>query len=656
MAGKTFTVPTIYTAIDKYTGPVVAMAGVTDKFASRTEKALGASNKLFNALTPSLSASTKQLLSFASAAAVGGGVIAAGKFGVESLMAYEDELQNLKALTGASGKDFDIFKNSINDVAHATKKSGVEVAQAFTAIANNQPELLKDAKALAAVTQSSILLAKASKMELQPAGEALTQILNQYGKGAMDAARTVDILAAGSVAGSSEIRDTAAAIQQFGTVAANAGVKIDESVALVEMASKFEKGSEAGSKLRNILITMSAIKVQDPKALKDLHRLGVNMSVVADKSLPLNMRLLEMAKISKDNAALFHVFGKENQAMAAGVLNSAGAFAGMQEQVNKAGEAARMAEENNNTLSNRITEVKNAFVNAIIGTDGQTESMERAKNVAKFLGDNMGTILEWTGKLIAAFAIWKVTMVAAKVAMFLYNVAFGINNALQKGSLFLTEGNIVAKNADLIATKAITAAQWLWNAAMAANPIGLIIIGIAALAVLIYEMIDNWEEWGAVVSLFLGPIGMVISFIKELYDNWQMVTDAFEKGGIWGAIKAIGKILLSAILHPIQSLLEAIAEVTGFDWAANAAESIKGFRGDMGINVAAEDAQKNEVVDGTTARHNDMVNQMTTNNNQNVKIDINDKTGGRAKVSSDSNMIPIKTTSTQTWDGAGGTW
>jgi len=47
-------------------------------------------------------------------------------------------------------------------------------------------------------------------------------------------------------------------------------------------------------------------------------------------------------------------------------------------------------------------------------------------------------------------------------------------------------------------TKAAAAVQWLWNAALAANPIGLVIAGVAALAAgvgaLIYVMSDNTDE------------------------------------------------------------------------------------------------------------------------------------------------------------------
>lgn len=489
-----FVIPTYFTAVDKFSAPVRGMSTTLESFGAKAEIGIARGERAFRKLTPALGEASKQMLSMVGTAAIVGAAFAGGAFSVRSIMEYENELANLQAVTGASGKDFDIFKGKIKDVATETKASSVEVVKAFTAIANNQPELLKDADALAMVTKSSILLAQAAKIELQPAGEALTQILNQFGKGAGDAAKTIDILAAGSVAGSSEIRDTADAIQKFGTVAANAGIKINESVALIELASKFEKGSEAGQKLRNILITMSTAKVQDPKAVEDMKRLGVNMDIVSNKSLPLNDRLKEMAKVSKDDAALFHIFGKENQALATGVLSTASNFDTMLKSVNTTGMAASMAEKNNATLSKSIDRLSNAWVTMITTSDSASSGLIFFTKAVSWLTRNLDTVVTFMAVALGLFGAWWAIMKVARVALILYNIAFGVHNALTKGSIFLTEGNIVAKYADLVVTNLMTAAQWALNAAMTANPIALVVLAVLALVAALGYVIANYKS------------------------------------------------------------------------------------------------------------------------------------------------------------------
>lgn len=55
----------------------------------------------------------------------------------------------------------------------------------------------------------------------------------------------------------------------------------------------------------------------------------------------------------------------------------------------------------------------------------------------------------------------------------------------------------VYKKADAVATKSITAVQWLWNAAMAANPIGAIIVAVTALIAAGYFLVTMFQKAAA---------------------------------------------------------------------------------------------------------------------------------------------------------------
>ena len=50
--------------------------------------------------------------------------------------------------------------------------------------------------------------------------------------------------------------------------------------------------------------------------------------------------------------------------------------------------------------------------------------------------------------------------------------------------------NIIQKGLSIAATTAVTAAQWLWNAAMMANPIGLLVVGVAALTAGVWLLVS----------------------------------------------------------------------------------------------------------------------------------------------------------------------
>lgn len=486
---QTFVVPTTFTASDKYSKTLDYMGAKTKSFASGLHSVSTTSENLFKKLTPNLSEVSKQFLSIASTAAITGAVIAGGRWSVDEIMKYEDELANLQAVTGATDEQFKTFKGSIAQVAKETKKSTVEVAQAFTAIANNQPALLKDADALGMVVKQSILLAKAAKIELQPAGEAVTEVLNQYGKGAEYASKLVQVLASGSVAGSSEIRDTAEAIKQFGTVAATAGVQIDESVALIELGSKFDKGAEAGVKFRNILLNMTGAKVLDKLALTDLKKAGVNLDIVSSKTLPLNTRLLEMSKIAKDTNAIMHVFGKENAAMAAGVLTNAGAFAEMQQKVNTMGEAERMAAKNSDTLRNRIEEAKASFITYLTSSDNLSEGLNQAKDIMKYVAGNIDGIVQAGIGLLKVLALWKAANLALKVGTMALSA---VNNAMYVVDMVKY---VAATQGMTFSTAAWAVAQNSVNSAIAAAPFAAFLIGLAAVGVAMWGVNKAIEEF-----------------------------------------------------------------------------------------------------------------------------------------------------------------
>lgn len=70
----------------------------------------------------------------------------------------------------------------------------------------------------------------------------------------------------------------------------------------------------------------------------------------------------------------------------------------------------------------------------------------------------------------------------------------------------------------------ITAAQWLWNAAMAANPMTWIVLGIAALIAGLVLLITNWD---AVVAWLTDVWGACVEWLKGA---WDAVVNAFNTG------------------------------------------------------------------------------------------------------------------------------
>ena len=143
----------------------------------------------------------------------------------------------------------------------------------------------------------------------------------------------------------------------------------------------------------------------------------------------------------------------------------------------------------------------------------------------------------------------------------------------------------------IIVTKAVTAAQILWNLAMSANPIGLIVIGVAALIAAIVFLVKNWEtvksvtafvfrtigEWimkafdwiagfGDKLLFLLGPIGAIIFVVKNFGEIWDWLKEKVM--GVWDFI-------VSGISAGIEGVKGIFGSIIGFLMAP--LEIVKGF-------------------------------------------------------------------------------
>lgn len=73
-----------------------------------------------------------------------------------------------------------------------------------------------------------------------------------------------------------------------------------------------------------------------------------------------------------------------------------------------------------------------------------------------------------------------------------------------------------------IATKVATAAQWLWNTALTANPIGLVIVGVAALVAGIVWLTSKVEGWGdAWKHTWDGSKYLLMAFVATAQANFN---------------------------------------------------------------------------------------------------------------------------------------
>jgi hypothetical protein len=133
------------------------------------------------------------------------------------------------------------------------------------------------------------------------------------------------------------------------------------------------------------------------------------------------------------------------------------------------------------------------------------------------------------------------------------------------------------QKAQAAGTAAVTAAQWAWNTAMMANPIGLVIAGIMALIAIVAVIIKYWEPisgffaglWDGVKAVFASGwefIKTVLSFtpLGLIMQAWEPLTEFF--GGLWDGIKSVFAGALEFITGSVLAPINAVKETLGGWW------------------------------------------------------------------------------------------
>lgn len=170
---------------------------------------------------------------------------------------FSAALADLGAITGATGKDLEFLASASKSLSATTLSSASEIAEAFKLVGSVKADLLDNLPALRQTTEEVIKLSTASGVDLATAAKAVGQALNQFGAGADQAARFVNVMAAGAKFGASEVEDTAQALSFAGTVASQAGLSFEQlNAALQGLAQDGITATRAGTGLRAVLLKL----------------------------------------------------------------------------------------------------------------------------------------------------------------------------------------------------------------------------------------------------------------------------------------------------------------------------------------------------------------------------------------------------------------
>lgn len=193
---------------------------------------------------------------------------------------FERQMSTVKAITGATSKEFDGLRESAIKLGSSTQFTAKEVAELQT----EYGRLGFSVKEIQDATKATISLATATGEDLAQSAEVAGATIRGFNLNANQTGRVVDVMAAALNLGALNLSTFSEAMKYVAPIAHAAGASIEETTALLSvLADAGIKGSQAGTSLRKIFTDVAKDGRPLVERLKELAAAGLNQAGAMDE-------------------------------------------------------------------------------------------------------------------------------------------------------------------------------------------------------------------------------------------------------------------------------------------------------------------------------------------------------------------------------------
>lgn len=383
----------------------------------------------------------------AAMAAIGAGAVATGKWIKDSLNVYadyEDSMKQVQAtmgLTGVEGEEaFKKLSEAAKEAGASTRFSASESADAlnYLALAGYDAEQAIDA------LPGVLTLAAAGGMDLAKASDLVTDSMAALGLEISDMDSYMDMMARTSQKSNTDVQQLGEGILVAGATMKNAGQELDTlNVMLGVLANRGIKGSEGGTKLRNVIMSLTS---PTSAAAKELDSLGIsvtdssgNIREMNEIFEDLNEKLGGLSESDKMNA-LSNIFNKQDLAAVNALLSGTGDEMNnlYNELANAEGAAVQMSGTMESGLAGSVRSLKSAYEGLQITIGEQFSDM-----AGEVVGDVTSLVRDVTAILNDGFQEGDITAIGERISSFLMDgikrISEYLPEVIEMVSIMLTE-------------------------------------------------------------------------------------------------------------------------------------------------------------------------------------------------------------------------
>ena len=371
---------------------------------------------------------------------------------------YDAAMRSVQAKTGATGDLMDRLSEQSREMGRTTVHSATEAArgQAFLAQAGF------DANEVLSALPGTLALATAGELGLADAADIASNVLTGFALNVSEADRVADVLALTAQSSNTNVQQMGDAMKFAAAVAAAAEVDFEEAAAAIGLlANAGFQGESGGTALRG---AMSKLLNPTKAAQKILDKLGISAVTSTGALKPLHdiVGQFEQAGLTAGDA--MKIFGQRaGPGMLALVSQGSDALVDLTGGLkNAGGTAQKTADIMAGGLWGAMKNIASIVADAWIAFGKRlTPAVIAARDIFAKLPAPISEVVVVTGSLVAMMG------------------GLALISPQSFGALVQYPGKLVTLAKRI---KGATAVQRIFNAVLKANPIGLAVAAVAALA------------------------------------------------------------------------------------------------------------------------------------------------------------------------------
>lgn len=512
----------------------------------------------------------------AGAGAVAGGLLASG---FAAGMELSDANAKLTAQLGLSKEMSATAGAAAGEVyARGWGDSIADVNTAIKAVGSNISDLATLSRGdIESMSQSALVLARTFDVDVNTSTQAAGQLMkNGLAK---DATEAFDIVAAGLRDGGADGEDFLATLNEYSPQFAKLGISGTQALAMLQAGLK--AGAKDTDVIADVFKEFTLLAINGSKTTSaaykaigmDAKQASADIAAGGDRANEATRKVLSAIQAIKDplkqNEVGIALFGTQWEDTLRTILPAMADVSNSSTTV--AGSMDAMTQQMGGTNKQKIDSLRRSFEEWTAGLSSGNSTVGLAATGVLEYGNSALSIVGSLGMASIALQGFSVASAASRVATIAGSVATGV----------------------------ATAAQWLWNAALTANPIGLIVVAIAALVAGIVYFFTQTETGRAIFSATMAGINTAWNTTRELFtagfnwfrSNWQLLLGILT-GPFGAAAMAIVK-HKDTILTAVKAIPDQVKNFFSGagTWLSSAGQSI--INGLVnGIKTAANSALK----------------------------------------------------------------